>query len=181
MTNNHVLASPAEASQTEVEFNYEHDVDGVLNPPIQFNLAPCDFFYTDIEHDVTFVAVSPLSDGGVPIERFGYLPLIPLSGKGLHGEWVTIIQHPGGQPKQLTVRASQIIERVERTFRIWQTATFITRPIRNPGHRVRRFSMTSGRLLLSITGRFLRRPQRTRRMVMRRVDRPSGLRMRECE
>lgn len=109
MTNNHVLSSKQEASQTEAEFNYEHDADGILNPPVQFNLAPHEIFFTDVEHDVTFVAVAPFSEGGVPIERFGYLPLIPLSGKGINGEWVTIIQHPGGEPKQMTVRNSRII------------------------------------------------------------------------
>src|SRR5262245_38943988 len=30
MTNNHVIASPSEASQVEAEFGFEHDVDGVL-------------------------------------------------------------------------------------------------------------------------------------------------------
>jgi len=116
MTNNHVLALPEEAAQTEAEFNYEHDVDGVLNPPIQFNLAPHEVFFTDTTHDVTFVAVAPFSEGGIPLERFGYLPLLALSGKGLEGEWVTIIQHPGGQPKQMTVRASQIIELDQNRF-----------------------------------------------------------------
>jgi endonuclease G len=110
MTNNHVLSSSQDASQAEAEFNYEHDADGVLSPPIQFNLAPDEIFFTDIEHDVTLASVAAYSEGGVPIERFGYLPLIPLSGKGVEGEWVTIIQHPGGQPKQLTIRASMIIE-----------------------------------------------------------------------
>lgn len=116
MTNNHVLALPEEAAQTEAEFNYEHDADGVLNPPVQFNLAPHEIFFTDATHDVTFVAVAPFSDGGIPLERYGYLPLLALSGKGLNGEWVTIIQHPGGQPKQMTIRASQIIELDKETF-----------------------------------------------------------------
>lgn len=116
MTNNHVLSSHQEASQSEAEFNVEHDADGVLSRPIQFNLAPNEVFYTDLEHDVTFVAISAFSDGGVPIERFGYLPLIPLSGKGLDGEWVTIIQHPHGQPKQLTIRANQITTLDKRKF-----------------------------------------------------------------
>jgi endonuclease G len=62
---------------------------------------------------VTFVAVAPLSDGGIPLKRFGFLPLLPLSGKGLSGEYVTIIQHPGGGPKQMTVRNSQIITLTE--------------------------------------------------------------------
>lgn len=116
MTNNHVLSSRSEASQTEAEFNFEHDLDGVLNPSVQFNLAPHEIFFTDLEHDVTFVAVSQYSEGGVPIDRFGYLPLIPLSGKAIEGEWVTIIQHPGGQPKQIAVRHSRIMALSEEEF-----------------------------------------------------------------
>ncbi len=110
MTNHHVLGSMAEANQANAEFGYEHDADGALHVPQRFKLAPSEIFFTDSGLDVTLVAVVPLSDNSVPIERYGRLPLIPLSGKALHGENVTIIQHPGGAPKQIAIRASQIIE-----------------------------------------------------------------------
>jgi endonuclease G len=45
----------------------------------------------------------------VPLVRYGRLPLLPLSGKAVDGEWVTIVQHPGGEPKQIAIRASQIV------------------------------------------------------------------------
>lgn len=109
LTNHHVLGNADEASQAEAEFGYEHDVDGVLRPPVHYNLRPHEIFYTNAELDVTFVAVSPLSDHSVPLERYGRLPLIPLSGKAIDGEPVTIIQHPDGKPKQIAIRASQII------------------------------------------------------------------------
>jgi len=109
ITNNHVIASPAEASQVEAEFGYEHDVDGVLAAPIQFNLRPEEIFFTDSNLDFTLVAVSPFSEGGVSLERYGRLPLIPMTGKGIGGEWVSIVQHPNGQPKQIAIRASQIV------------------------------------------------------------------------
>ncbi|HYD12564.1 MAG TPA: DNA/RNA non-specific endonuclease [Allosphingosinicella sp.] len=110
MTNNHVLASAAEAAQAEAEFGFEHDIDGVLKDPIQFNLDPHQIFFTSTELDVTLVAVAPISESGVPIDRFGWLPLIPVRGKVLDGEWVSIIQHPGGQPKQIAIHASQIMK-----------------------------------------------------------------------
>ncbi|HMF66243.1 MAG TPA: DNA/RNA non-specific endonuclease [Phyllobacterium sp.] len=109
LTNHHVLGNADEASQSEAEFGYEHDIDGVLREPVRFNLRPHEIFYTNPELDITFVAVTPLSDEGVPLDRYGRLPLIPLSGKAIAGEWVTIIQHPGSQPKQIAIRASQIM------------------------------------------------------------------------
>lgn len=110
ITNNHVLGNTAEASQAEAEFNFEHDADGVLGRPIQFNLQPEQIFFTDAELDFTIVAIAPHSDSGVAAERFGFIPLLPMSGKGLPGERVSIIQHPGGQPKQIAIRANKIIE-----------------------------------------------------------------------
>jgi endonuclease G len=109
LTNHHVLRNADEASQCEAEFGYEHDVDGVLREPVRFNLSPHEIFYTNAELDVTFVAVTPLSDEGVPLHRYGRLPLIPLSGKAINGEWVSIIQHPGSEPKQVAIRASKIV------------------------------------------------------------------------
>jgi endonuclease G, mitochondrial len=109
LTNHHVLGNADEASQSEAEFGYEHDLDGVLREPVRYNLRPHEIFYTNPELDVTFVAVTPLSDEGVPLDRYGRLPLLPLSGKAIDGEWVTIIQHPGSEPKQIAIRASRII------------------------------------------------------------------------
>ncbi len=110
ITNNHVLPDKDTASQAQLEFGYEHDVDGVLREPTRFNLRPSEIFFTSGALDFTLVAVAPLSDSGVPIDRFGRLPLLPLSGKSVNGEWVTVIQHPNGQPKQIAVRSSQIIK-----------------------------------------------------------------------
>ncbi|NEJ26891.1 peptidase [Rhizobium leguminosarum] len=109
MTNAHVLGSEIEAGQAEAEFGYEHDVDGVLGTPIQFNLMPHEIFFSDPQADVTFVSVAPVSEKGVPLERFGWLSLLPLSGKAVEGEWVTIIQHPGGGPKQISIRSNQVV------------------------------------------------------------------------
>ena len=110
MTNNHVLASREEASQAEAEFDHEHDLDGILKESVQFNLNPDDIFYTNVDLDVTFVAVVPFADNGTPLERYGRLPLLPVSGKAVPGEWVSIIQHPGSQPKQIAIRSSEILQ-----------------------------------------------------------------------
>ncbi|WP_413991895.1 DNA/RNA non-specific endonuclease [Labrys okinawensis] len=109
VTNHHVLSDADEASQCEAEFDYEYDGDGALRQAVRFNLRPHEIFFTDAELDVTFVAVTHYSDKDVPLDRYGWLPLIPVPGKVVDGEWVTIIQHPGGQAKQIAIRASQIL------------------------------------------------------------------------
>jgi endonuclease G len=125
MTNHHVLGNRNEASQAEAEFGYEHDVDGVLKRPDSFNLSPHEVFFTDPDLDVTFVSVAPLSDLGVPLERYGRLPLLPLSGKGIDKEWVTIIQHPGGGPKQISIRSSRIVSLAGKGIRGLDPERFI--------------------------------------------------------
>lgn len=110
MTNHHVLGTLAEASQAEAEFGYEMDADGVPKHPVRFNLAPHEIFYTDRDLDITLVSVNRYSDADVPLERYGRLPLIPMQGKVLNGEEVSIIQHPHGETKQIAIRASNIID-----------------------------------------------------------------------
>src|ERR1044072_2147067 len=51
VTNNHVISNAAEAAQAEAEFGYEHDIDGVLKSPVQFNLDPNQIFFTSTELD----------------------------------------------------------------------------------------------------------------------------------
>ncbi len=109
-TNNHVIANEQEAAQAEAEFGYEHDIDGVIKEAVSFNLDPHSVFFTSTELDFTLVAVAPMSNDGVPLERFGWLPLIPVSGKAIAEEWVSIIQHPGSLPKQIAIHSSKIVK-----------------------------------------------------------------------
>ena len=109
MTNNHVLPDPETASRSLAEFDYELDSNFVERRGRIFPFAPMDAFYTSVELDVTIVAISPMGHDGTPITDFGVLPLIPTSGKGITGEYVSIIQHPEGGTKQVVVRENQII------------------------------------------------------------------------
>lgn len=109
MTNHHVLPSSSVAEMAIVEFNYEHDIHGVECQKFIFNLAPGVVFVNNAALDVAFVEVVPRSFEGKPLTQFGFLPLLKSSGKALDGEWVSIIQHPDGLPKQIAVRDSQIV------------------------------------------------------------------------
>ena len=110
LTNHHVLATISSASLAIAEFNYEHDINGVASQRQVFNLMPSTLFFANADLDMSFVQVAPRSFEGMPLSDYGFLPLISQSGKGLEREWVSIIQHPGGQPKQISIRDSQVVK-----------------------------------------------------------------------
>jgi endonuclease G len=109
LTNHHVLADEHQAALAVAEFNFQHDIHGVATPRQAYNLAPSRLFFSDGELDCSFVEVAPRSFDGMPLTEFDYLPLMSASGKAIDGEWVSMIQHPGGQPKQIAIRDSQIV------------------------------------------------------------------------
>jgi endonuclease G, mitochondrial len=110
VTNNHVLPDPETASRSLAEFDFELDNNFVERRGRIFPLVPLEIFYTNAELDFTIVAISPMGHDGTPVTDFGVLPLIPMSGKSVVGEYVSIIQHPQGQTKQVVMRENQIIK-----------------------------------------------------------------------
>lgn len=110
LTNNHVLETADSARSSQAEFNFEVGADGQLEPSAFFDLAPDEFFLTDPELDYTLVAVRDVPG----LSRFGRLRLIEEQGKLMVGEWVNIIQHPNGEPKQLALRENQVIDELEQ-------------------------------------------------------------------
>jgi len=92
-----------------LEFDAELDTNFVERTVRAFNLLPDQLFVTNPELDFTFVAVNPVAHDGTPLAQFGWLPLIRESGKGLNGEWVSIIQHPKGETKQIVLRENRIV------------------------------------------------------------------------
>jgi endonuclease G len=109
LTNHHVLEAPETAQLSLAEFGAELDLNYVVQPAHVFNLLPEKLFVTDPELDFTFVAVNSTANDGTPLSEFRWLTLLRDSGKALNGEWVTIIQHPGGQTKQIVIRNNRVI------------------------------------------------------------------------
>jgi endonuclease G len=107
LTNHHVLADAATAARSVVEFNYQDDVNRKPLPTQQFGFDPDTFFVTDKERDFTLVAVRATEE---QLAEFGFNPLISAEGKAIVGEYVTIVQHPGGEKKQLVLRDQQIVD-----------------------------------------------------------------------
>lgn len=108
ITNNHVLQDSQSALYSFAQFNYENDTRLLPRPTRNFRLEPERLFITDKTLDFSLVAVAPRASEGIELAAFGYLPLIPGSGKALVGEYVSIIQHPSGAPKSIAVRQNQI-------------------------------------------------------------------------
>ncbi len=121
LTNNHVLGSVGEASNSWVEFNYQDDTEGRLLPSVVFDLKPEIFFLTDGHLDYSLVAVSDNSRNG-GVLQFGWNRLIEEQGKAIVGEYVNVVQHPNGEPKQLALRENQIVDELE-DFLHYQTDT----------------------------------------------------------
>ncbi|KAA0966771.1 endonuclease [Sporosarcina sp. ANT_H38] len=110
LTNNHVLENYNTAQASVAQFNYEIDLNLSECPIKSFRFTPERFFITDQKLDFTLVAIEEVSSEGTKLSDFGFLPLMPQTGKGLVGECVSIIQHPSGAPKALAIRENHIMD-----------------------------------------------------------------------
>ena len=110
LTNHHVLRDADEAQSALFEFDAEVDLNWVDRQTRVFSGQALKIFWTDPLLDVTFVALSPVAHDGTPISHYGHLDLLATSGKVISGEYVSIIQHPQGAPKQIVVRENQVVQ-----------------------------------------------------------------------
>ncbi len=124
MTNNHVLKAAEAAKFSQLELGYQEGPDGKLQVPATFNFDSESLFVTDQALDFSLVAVDQRSvDGEHQLSEFGWCPLSGEEGEILTGEYVNIIQHPNGEPKQLAARENQVTGFAERVFLHYQTDT----------------------------------------------------------
>jgi len=110
MTNNHVLPDAQLAADSIAEFDYFVRADGTPSTVKVFGLEPQTFFCTDETLDFALVAVSEVGANGDALYPIGWNQLIPEEGKAIIGQWVNVIQHPNGEPKQLVLRNNQIVD-----------------------------------------------------------------------
>ncbi|MFC0450235.1 DNA/RNA non-specific endonuclease [Rhodococcus jostii] len=111
LTNHHVLPDADTARCSVIEFDYQDGVDGKPRPVQMFPLDPARFFLADRERDFALVAVG--AEPGA-LAQFGFNPLIQAEGKAIIGEFVTIVQHPRGDKKQIALRENRIVDIPER-------------------------------------------------------------------
>jgi endonuclease G, mitochondrial len=111
LTNHHVFGSAEEAQLSEIEFNYQRNKDGAWVGSEFFALQPDTFFFTDEQLDFAVVAVAQTArQSGQVLSTFSWLTLNPQIGKVSPGEYLTIIQHPSGEDKQIALRENQLLK-----------------------------------------------------------------------
>lgn len=96
VTNAHVLGSEGAAKSASVVFNHQSEIDGSLAGVEEFDLNPDEGFYSVLSDDLTLVRVA-----GDPNSRWGSIPVAPA--EITTDDRVNIIQHPGGQLKQMSL------------------------------------------------------------------------------
>jgi endonuclease G len=120
LTNNHVFGSREEALRSQIEFNYQRDKNGNLLGTEIYSLLPDKFFFTSKQLDFAIVAVEDIARASKkPLVSFGWLTLNPQVGKVSPGEWLTIIQHPSGDDKQIGLRENKLLKIQSDT--VWYT------------------------------------------------------------
>jgi len=113
LTNHHVTPDPEAAAKQIAQFGYELRLDGVPKVPCEFRLDPVAFFWTSPvdELDATLVAIGTKASGESEIGAFGMSSLTAAQDKHAEGDFVTIIQHPDGDYKQVALRENRVIGR----------------------------------------------------------------------
>jgi endonuclease G len=110
LTNWHVFGSGDVAKRARLQFAYEADANGNQRVSTWFSFLPDRFFVNDKDLDYCVVAVDPDSrQGPDALDSFGWLRLKPELGKADYGQFLSIIQHPGGEPKQVAIRENKLL------------------------------------------------------------------------
>jgi endonuclease G len=123
MTNFHVFGSADAVGASKISFDYWLDVSG--QHPVDLDdyaLRPDLFYVGNKELDYAVVAVADASAFGEAIASRRHIRLIPETGKVGQGEFVTILQHPDGEPMQVALRENKVIRVAEADPFIWYSA-----------------------------------------------------------
>jgi V8-like Glu-specific endopeptidase len=104
ITNHHVLPNPTVAQQARIQCNFQRTA-ALLDAPVgEYGLDPAAGFATSPvqDHDWTAVRVQ-----GDPNATWGALPLVQAHPQ--KDDWINIIQHPAGGPKQIALYDNLIV------------------------------------------------------------------------
>lgn len=102
ITNNHVLPKATIADDSTVVFGDEDRIWAPNPSQREYALDAGRFFFTDAKVDTTIVAVAN-SQFEPNIDLYGHLPLIERQGKAIRGDALSMIHHPKGGRRSLTM------------------------------------------------------------------------------
>jgi len=103
MTNNHVIANEAEAQTSIIRFHYQNDIDGRPLEPRVWRAASPAVLATNAKMDYTIIELDAPQGMGNEI-----LPLHLTRRDVVRDSRVSIIQHPGGQLKQVSLQNNKV-------------------------------------------------------------------------
>lgn len=115
LTNNHVLPSSELAQNAVFRFNYEENFLGEAQTVSEYKGKVGGIFHTNINLDYSLVEIE-----GKPGEEWGYLPLARRDVRV--NNRVSIIQHPMGQPKQISIQ-NNFVQYVDKNIIQYVTST----------------------------------------------------------
>lgn len=107
LTNHHVLPSAGVARESVLELRYEDGADGQALAPVEVGFDPERFFLADEDLDFALVAVQASPDELAP---FGFNRLRTDEPEAELGQFVTIVQHPRGEKKQVALRENRVVD-----------------------------------------------------------------------
>lgn len=114
MTNHHVIPKPEVAQTAEVTFFYELDANQLERRTFVTRALADGLFYTNAELDVTIVEIAAVPPGVQPLRLLGQ----PMK----RNERITIIHHPGGYYKKITLHNNFVVFADERNLQYITTA-----------------------------------------------------------
>lgn len=123
ITNHHVFPSQARVGTSRIEFGHWVNVAGeVPRLADEFELDPAGFYVADEKLDLAAVAVAAKGALGGLVADKGFLRLIPETGKVKTDDFVTILQHPDGDPLQIALRENKVTRAEDGESFIWYAA-----------------------------------------------------------
>src|SRR5690606_386896 len=103
LTNNHVLPDRVTAETAQVSANFEAEpTDDPDGRPVVVPLRPDDLFVTNPDLDFTFCGVRGLDHLGTIAPDRNSLNM-------RRSDYVNIIQHPRGRPKEVALQDNQVV------------------------------------------------------------------------
>ena len=170
MTNHHVLSNAGQLSGTKAKFNYQETFDGKDEPTQVYEAKAKGLFYANQELDCAVFEIE-----GEPGKEWGYLPLEPRNVEP--DQRINIIQHPFGQPKQISIQ-NNLVEYVGGNVIQYVTSTnpgSSGSPVLDDEWRVVGLHHAGGNIKEPTTGRFY---YRNEGIVMSKIlaDLPADIR-----